>query len=83
MLFLWIAFIYYHNLLRLSDNTSREPNLIIDITDCVEDKIKAVQKHRSQIRFSTRPYGFFVKIFARCTSLNTELKYAESFRVES
>lgn len=62
---------------------SREPNSAIDITDCIEDKIKAVQKHRSQIRFSTKPYGFFVRVFGRYSSLNTRVKYAENFRLES
>jgi LmbE family N-acetylglucosaminyl deacetylase len=62
---------------------SRVPNSIIDITDCIEDKIKAVLKHRSQIRFSTKPYGFFVRSFGRYSSFSTGIKYAESFRMES
>jgi LmbE family N-acetylglucosaminyl deacetylase len=62
---------------------SREPNAIVDISDSIEDKIKAVQKHRSQIRFSTKPYGSFIKLFGRYSSLNTPIKYSESFRLES
>lgn len=53
--------------------TSGVPNSIIDI---------AVQKHRSQIRSSARPYGFYVKIYDRFSTLNTRLKYAERFRME-
>jgi LmbE family N-acetylglucosaminyl deacetylase len=60
---------------------SREPNSIIDITSYIEDKVNAVQKHKSQLRFSPKPYGSMVKIFGKYNSLNSRLKYAESFRI--
>jgi hypothetical protein len=47
------------------------------------EAVLKLQKHKSQIRFNTKPYVFFVKAFARYNSLNTGLKYAESFRIES
>lgn len=61
---------------------SREPNSVVDISTSIEDKIKAVQAHRSQIRFSGKPYAYLIRAFARYCSNNTNLKYVESFRME-
>lgn len=62
---------------------SREPNSVVDISNALGRKIRAVQSHRSQIRFSTKPYISIIKAFARYNSLNTGIKYAESFRIEN
>jgi LmbE family N-acetylglucosaminyl deacetylase len=59
---------------------SREPNTVVDVSSVLSKKIRAVLSHRSQIRFSSRPYASAVKAFARYNTLNTGLKYAESFR---
>ncbi|WP_051534299.1 PIG-L deacetylase family protein [Desulfitibacter alkalitolerans] len=61
---------------------SRRPNSIIDISDAIEKKVRAVRCHKSQLRFSHRVYDLLIKLFARYSAKKTVLKHAETFRIE-
>ncbi|SHJ83672.1 N-acetylglucosaminyl deacetylase, LmbE family [Anaerobranca californiensis DSM 14826] len=59
---------------------SRKNNLLVDISQVIDDKIKAVLCHKSQLRFSTLIYDQLVRKMASYASMGTNIHYGESFR---
>lgn len=60
---------------------TRKPNTVVDIAGDLTRKIESVKKHRSQLRFSSRPYGWLVKAMDRYNSRKTAGNYVEIFRI--
>jgi LmbE family N-acetylglucosaminyl deacetylase len=59
---------------------SRDPNVLVDISGVMEDKIQGVLAHKSQLK--TRPwlYGMLLRAYGRMARYNAGVAYGEPFR---
>lgn len=59
---------------------SRKNNILVDVTQSMEDKINAVLAHKSQLRFSGSLYKSFIKKMSIYAASGTQIQYGETFR---
>lgn len=59
---------------------SRKNNVLVDISEVLEDKTGAVLSHKSQLRFSKSLYSSTVKKLGSFAASGSNFKHAEAFR---
>ena len=59
---------------------SRDPNVLVDISQVVEDKAAAIRAHRSQLYGWKRFYGLVTRMQARLAGRPAGVQYAEPLR---
>ncbi|MBE3589834.1 MAG: PIG-L family deacetylase [Firmicutes bacterium] len=57
-----------------------DPDVLIDIRDAMQDKVRALVQHRSQLRGPERLYAPLLRMYGRITGFAGGLEYAEKFR---
>ncbi|MGF7186405.1 LmbE family N-acetylglucosaminyl deacetylase [Desulfitispora alkaliphila] len=55
-------------------------NTVVDISETLLSKQRALRCHKSQLRFNDRIYNEFVKIYAKYCARGTKFKYSEVYR---
>lgn len=59
---------------------SRRANVLVDVTQVLEDKIQGVLAHKSQLKLWPWAYGLLVRGLARLAGRQAGMGYAEAFR---
>jgi LmbE family N-acetylglucosaminyl deacetylase len=59
---------------------SRQPNVIVDIKDVIEDKIESVLAHKSQLKTWQCCYRVFIRAYDRIIGMQPSIPYGENFR---
>ncbi len=59
---------------------SKQPNVVMDISEVIEDKIQSVISHRSQLKTYRWLYRMFIFTLGRLTGKQTGIPYGENFR---
>ena len=59
---------------------TRKPNITVDISSSLKEKVDIIKIHKSQLRFGTLPYKYILKWYAALCAANSPLCYAEVYR---
>lgn len=59
---------------------SRDPNVLVDISQVIEDKMEAIRCHRSELRGAKRFYGLAARLQAHLAGRSANVRYAEPLR---
>lgn len=62
---------------------TRDTNVVVDITPVMEDKVRAVLVHRSQLKMAPIFYSWLIRAAARLRGRPVQITYAEGFRALS
>lgn len=59
---------------------TRKPNIIVDISSNLKEKVDILKIHKSQLRFGIYPYKYILKWYAALCASNSSSCYAEVYR---